>query len=201
LIPSGCGFTAAGGYESFATGFARALAGCGVLWLLGALAGLGIATRRSPRLGVVVAQPALVEEQAGIWRTSSPGSAVGWSATATGCSDRCTTRKTQYRRPTCAWRGFAEFPQRSAVKDPALPDRDPDLPGRLAAQQPSDGASALGAPNTEPDNLEAHALETSWPEPLPDWLPRADPALVVGVRQSLRLAMVTALQPLRGAAH
>jgi MFS family permease len=33
-------FAAAGGYESFATGFTRALAVCGVLSLLGALAGL-----------------------------------------------------------------------------------------------------------------------------------------------------------------
>jgi EmrB/QacA subfamily drug resistance transporter len=40
-------FAAAGGYESFATSFARALAVCGVLSLLGALAGLGIAVRRS----------------------------------------------------------------------------------------------------------------------------------------------------------
>jgi EmrB/QacA subfamily drug resistance transporter len=56
-------FAAAGGYESFATGFARALAGCGVLSLLGALAGLGIASRRSPRPDAMVAQPALVREQ------------------------------------------------------------------------------------------------------------------------------------------
>jgi EmrB/QacA subfamily drug resistance transporter len=40
-------FAAAGGYESFETGFARALAVCGVLSLLGAFAGLGIAVRRS----------------------------------------------------------------------------------------------------------------------------------------------------------
>lgn len=38
-------FAASGGYESFETGFARALAVCGVLSLLGALAGLGIAVR------------------------------------------------------------------------------------------------------------------------------------------------------------
>ncbi|MFI5710840.1 MFS transporter [Kribbella sp. NPDC051620] len=49
-------FAAAGGYESFETGFARALAVCGVLSLLGALAGLGIAVRRST--GVVVLEPA-----------------------------------------------------------------------------------------------------------------------------------------------
>jgi EmrB/QacA subfamily drug resistance transporter len=40
-------FAAAGGYGSFTTGFARALAVCGVLSLLGALAGLGITGRRS----------------------------------------------------------------------------------------------------------------------------------------------------------
>jgi MFS family permease len=40
-------FAAAGGYGSFETGFARALAVCGVLSLLGAFAGLGIAVRRS----------------------------------------------------------------------------------------------------------------------------------------------------------
>ncbi|MEV1317658.1 MFS transporter [Micromonospora arborensis] len=57
-------FAAAGGYASFATGFARALAGCGVLSLLGALAGLGITNRRSSRLGAVAVQPALVQEQA-----------------------------------------------------------------------------------------------------------------------------------------
>lgn len=40
-------FAAAGGYESFSTAFSRALAVCGVLSLLGALAGLAIAVRRS----------------------------------------------------------------------------------------------------------------------------------------------------------
>jgi MFS family permease len=57
-------FTATGGYESFTTGFARSLAVCGVLSLLGALAGLGIATRRRPRPDVVAAEPELVREQA-----------------------------------------------------------------------------------------------------------------------------------------
>ncbi|WP_433014311.1 MFS transporter [Kribbella sp. CA-294648] len=53
-------FASAGGYESFATGFSRALAVCGVLSLLGALAGLGIAVRRST--GVAVQQLEPVEE-------------------------------------------------------------------------------------------------------------------------------------------
>ena len=53
-------FAAAGGYESFTTGFTRALAVCGVLSLLGALAGLGIAMRRSTTSPV--ARQELVEE-------------------------------------------------------------------------------------------------------------------------------------------
>ncbi|SNT62604.1 drug resistance transporter, EmrB/QacA subfamily [Streptosporangium subroseum] len=53
-------FAAAGGYESFTTGFTRALAVCGVLSLLGALAGLGIAMRRSATRPV--ARQELVEE-------------------------------------------------------------------------------------------------------------------------------------------
>ncbi|MFC5265266.1 MFS transporter [Kribbella qitaiheensis] len=40
-------FAAAGGYESFSTGFTRALAVCGVLSLVGAAAGLAITGRRS----------------------------------------------------------------------------------------------------------------------------------------------------------
>jgi EmrB/QacA subfamily drug resistance transporter len=55
-------FAAAGGYESFTTGFTRALAACGVLSLLGALAGLGIAVRRSPGPGALVARQEPVEE-------------------------------------------------------------------------------------------------------------------------------------------
>ena len=54
-------FAAAGGYESFTTGFTRALAVCGVLSLLGAFAGLGIAVRRSPSPGALVTRQEPVE--------------------------------------------------------------------------------------------------------------------------------------------
>jgi MFS family permease len=40
-------FTRAGGYDSFARGFGRAMAGCALLSLLGAAAGLGIRVRRT----------------------------------------------------------------------------------------------------------------------------------------------------------
>ncbi|MFC5002199.1 MFS transporter [Dactylosporangium cerinum] len=54
-------FAAAGGYGSFAGGFSRALAVCGVLSLLGALAGLGIGARR--RTVQDVARQDLVQER------------------------------------------------------------------------------------------------------------------------------------------
>ncbi|WP_433129148.1 MFS transporter [Micromonospora sp. CA-240977] len=55
-------FAAAGGYESFTSGFTRALAVCGVLSLLGALCGLGIVLRPNPDPGAVVARQEPVEE-------------------------------------------------------------------------------------------------------------------------------------------
>ncbi|GAA4569092.1 DHA2 family efflux MFS transporter permease subunit [Planotetraspora kaengkrachanensis] len=56
-------FAAAGGYASFTAGFSRALAVCGVLSSLGALAGLGIAVRRTTtRPGALVARQEPVEE-------------------------------------------------------------------------------------------------------------------------------------------
>jgi EmrB/QacA subfamily drug resistance transporter len=55
-------FAAAGGYGSFAPAFTRAMAVCGVLSLLGALAGFGIGTRRPERPAVPVARRQPVEE-------------------------------------------------------------------------------------------------------------------------------------------
>lgn len=55
-------FADAGGYESPTTGFTRALAVCGVLSVLGALAGLGIAVPPGPGPEALVARPEPVEE-------------------------------------------------------------------------------------------------------------------------------------------
>jgi MFS family permease len=51
-------FAAAGGYAAFSAGFSRALLAGGVLSLLGALAGLGIATRRGTGPGPLAARRA-----------------------------------------------------------------------------------------------------------------------------------------------
>jgi MFS family permease len=54
-------FAAAGGYESFSHGFTRAMAVCGALSLAGAIAGLGITSRRT--VGLVVPQQAEPAEE------------------------------------------------------------------------------------------------------------------------------------------
>ncbi|MEU8137552.1 DHA2 family efflux MFS transporter permease subunit [Streptodolium elevatio] len=55
-------FSASGGYGSFTTGFSRALTVCGVLSLLGALAGLGVTARRAPTAAGPTARPDAARE-------------------------------------------------------------------------------------------------------------------------------------------
>ncbi|PYC74941.1 RNA polymerase subunit sigma-70 [Micromonospora arborensis] len=95
-----------------------------------------------------------------------------------------------------AWRGYAEFEQRSSVKTWLYRIATRTCLNALQHSSRRLVPSALGAPGTDPDDLAARAPELNWLEPLPDRLPNADPALVVEGRQSLRLAMVAALQHL-----
>ncbi|MEV4535299.1 sigma-70 family RNA polymerase sigma factor [Asanoa sp. NPDC049518] len=89
-----------------------------------------------------------------------------------------------------AWRGFAEFEQRASVRTWLYRIATRVCLNALQHSSRRMVPSALGAPGTDPANLEARAPEATWLEPFPD------PALVVGTRQSLRLAMVAALQHL-----
>ncbi|WP_433345359.1 sigma-70 family RNA polymerase sigma factor [Microtetraspora malaysiensis] len=95
-----------------------------------------------------------------------------------------------------AWKGFAEFEQRSSVRTWLYRIATRLCLNALQHSSRRLVPSALGAPGSDPDDLDAPALETSWLEPFPDHLLSPDPALVVGIRQSLRLAMVAALQHL-----
>lgn len=95
-----------------------------------------------------------------------------------------------------AWRGFADFEQRSSVKTWLYRIATRVCLNALQHSSRRMVPSAIGAPGTDPNDLEAHSLETSWLEPFPDLLLSTDPAQVVGTRQSLRLAMVAALQHL-----
>jgi RNA polymerase sigma-70 factor, ECF subfamily len=92
-----------------------------------------------------------------------------------------------------AWRGFADFEQRSSVRTWLYRIATRVCLNSLQHSSRRLVPSALGAPGNDPGDIEPQALEVSWLEPFPDLL---DPAAVVGTRQSLRLAMVAALQHL-----
>lgn len=94
-----------------------------------------------------------------------------------------------------AWRGFGDFEGRSSVKTWLYRIATRVCLNALQHSSRRMVPSALGAPGSDPDDL-AQALEVSWLEPFPDLMLNADPAAVVGTRQSLRLAMVAALQHL-----
>ncbi|WP_433167016.1 sigma-70 family RNA polymerase sigma factor [Kribbella sp. CA-247076] len=95
-----------------------------------------------------------------------------------------------------AWRGQAGFEQRSSVKTWLYRIATNVCLTNLTHSSRRMVPSALGAPGNDPDDLQPQALEVTWLEPFPDQLLGADPAVVVGDRQSLRLAMVAAMQHL-----
>jgi RNA polymerase sigma-70 factor (ECF subfamily) len=95
-----------------------------------------------------------------------------------------------------AWRGFAEFEGRSSIKTWLYRIATRVCLNALQHSSRRMVPSALGAPGNDPDEITGQDLEVSWLEPFPDLLLNADPAAVVGTRQSLRLAMVAALQHL-----
>ncbi|MFW6691193.1 sigma-70 family RNA polymerase sigma factor [Streptomyces sp. MAR4 CNX-425] len=95
-----------------------------------------------------------------------------------------------------AWKGFADFERRSSVRTWLY-----RIATRLSLNALRHSSrrlvpSALGAPGTDPNALAPPELATAWLEPFPDHLLGPDPAQVVGTRQSLRLALVAALQHL-----
>jgi RNA polymerase sigma-70 factor (ECF subfamily) len=95
-----------------------------------------------------------------------------------------------------AWRGQAGFEQRSSVKTWLYRIATNVCLTLLQHSSRRVVPSALGAPGDDPNELHPQALEVSWLEPFPDHLLGADPATVVGDRQSLRLAVVAAMQHL-----
>ena len=95
-----------------------------------------------------------------------------------------------------AWRGFEAFEERSSIKTWLYRIATRVCLNALQHSSRRLVPSALGAPGNDIDAIEAEALEVSWLEPFPDLMLGSDPAAVVGARQSLRLAMVAALQHL-----
>ncbi|TCC45069.1 sigma-70 family RNA polymerase sigma factor [Kribbella capetownensis] len=95
-----------------------------------------------------------------------------------------------------AWRGHADFEGRSTVRTWLYRIATNVCLNLLQHSSRRVVPSALGAPGNDPEELHPYALEVTWLEPFPDLLLGADPATVVGDRESLRLAMVAAMQHL-----
>jgi RNA polymerase sigma-70 factor (ECF subfamily) len=95
-----------------------------------------------------------------------------------------------------AWRGHEQFEHRSTIRTWLYRIATNVCLNLLQHSSRRVVPSALGAPGNDPEDLHPGALEVPWLEPFPDHLLGADPATVVGDRQSLRLAMVAAMQHL-----
>jgi RNA polymerase sigma-70 factor (ECF subfamily) len=95
-----------------------------------------------------------------------------------------------------AWNGFEQFEGRSSVKNWLYRIATRICLNALRHSSRRLVPSALGAPGTDPAALAPRDTDIRWLEPLPDRAVADDPALVVGARQSLRLALVAALQHL-----
>ncbi|WP_433062038.1 sigma-70 family RNA polymerase sigma factor [Dactylosporangium sp. CS-033363] len=89
-----------------------------------------------------------------------------------------------------AWRGFAGFERRSSVRTWLYRIATRVCLNALAHSSRRLVPSSLGAPGTDPADLAPRDPEIRWLEPFPD------PADLVGTRESLRLALVAALQHL-----
>lgn len=94
-----------------------------------------------------------------------------------------------------AWKGLASFEHRSSMRTWLYRIATRVCLNSLAHSSRRIVPSALGAPGSDPDALEPHPKELPWLEPFPDTL-NTDPAVLVAARQSLRLAMIAALQRL-----
>ncbi|MEU4195343.1 sigma-70 family RNA polymerase sigma factor [Kribbella sp. NPDC026611] len=95
-----------------------------------------------------------------------------------------------------AWRGLKDFEGRSSIRTWLYRIATNVCLNFLQHSSRRVVPSALGAPGNDPEDLHAEALEVPWLEPFPDQLLGADPATVVGDRESVRLAMVAAMQHL-----
>jgi RNA polymerase sigma-70 factor (ECF subfamily) len=97
-----------------------------------------------------------------------------------------------------AWRSFDRFEQRSSVRTWMYRIATNACLTALEQHQRRPLPTGLGAPSSDPEGELRERPEIPWLEPLPDAMiwgePAADPAEAVVTRDSVRLALVAALQ-------
>ena len=94
-----------------------------------------------------------------------------------------------------AWKSFGGFQGKSSVRTWLYRIATNTCLTSLEGRQRRPLPSGLGAPSSDPTG-ELSRPEVLWLEPLPDSDDPADPSVIVGSRESVRLAFVAALQHL-----
>lgn len=98
-----------------------------------------------------------------------------------------------------AWRAYDKFEGRSSLRTWLYRIATSACLTALETRNRRPLPSGLGAPSADPDAVLVERGEVPWLEPVPDTLvldPEADPASVVTSRESIRLALIAALQHL-----
>jgi RNA polymerase sigma-70 factor (ECF subfamily) len=96
-----------------------------------------------------------------------------------------------------AWRGYAEFEERSSIRTWLYRIATNLCLNALASRERRVLPSGLGRASADvPGTLAGRLLEVAWLEPIPDALLGDDPASIVARRDSTRLAFIAALQHL-----
>ena len=93
-----------------------------------------------------------------------------------------------------AWKAYAGFEGKSSVRTWLHRIATNTCLTALEGRQRRPLPTGLGAPSSNPTDELVERAEVPWLEPLPD--PADDPSVIVGSRESIRLAFVAALQHL-----
>ena len=93
-----------------------------------------------------------------------------------------------------AWRSYEKFEGRSSMRTWLHRIATNACLNALETRTRRPLPIGLGAPNSDPGDLLVEQREVPWLEPMPDALVSADPAAVVAGRESIRLAVIAAMQ-------
>jgi RNA polymerase sigma-70 factor (ECF subfamily) len=96
-----------------------------------------------------------------------------------------------------AWRGYAKFEGRASMRTWLYRIATNACLNALEGRQRRPLPVGLGAASSDPESAPVEMAEVPWLEPIPDamlGLDAADPATVVTSRESVRLALIAALQ-------
>jgi RNA polymerase sigma-70 factor (ECF subfamily) len=93
-----------------------------------------------------------------------------------------------------AWRSYDKFEGRSSMRTWLHRIATNACLNALESRTRRPLPIGLGAPNSDPGDTLVEQREVPWLEPMPDSMVGADPAAVVAGRESIRLAVVAAMQ-------